>query len=232
MANFTAWPTQVDVQLMLRSLGVTPQLTGDDLACRIGQISGQVTAEVGRITSRQFIADAADSIRSYDGTGTAEIEIDEFVSFTSAVAAGLQADPGYRLDNVVAVFEQNKPLTRLVRGVGSLPAFPVASVYQPVPTIFPAGRQNILVTATFGYGNAIPRDLWQAVCAEIGRRLVSETVFSSSLGRTELKEGDIATSWSPSATIAVEIAAEYKAVVKLYSRPSGRRLRNLVPRMI
>jgi hypothetical protein len=232
MSNYSVWPEQSDVQVLLDSLGVSPTLTGSELTERVQQISDQVTGEVGRFTSRQFVADSEDSVRIYDGTGTAELEIDEFISFTGAVAAGLQADPGYGLDNVVAVMEQNKPMTRLVRGVGSLPAFSVASVYQPVPTIFPAGRQNILVTATFGYGTSVPKDLWQAVCGEIARRLVAETVFGTSLGRVELKEGDIATEWAPSSTPGIDLAAQYKAMVKLYTRPTGRRLRNLRSRMI
>jgi hypothetical protein len=144
----------------------------------------------------------------------------------------LQADPGYPLDNIVPVIEQNKPMTRLMRGVGSLPAFPVAAVYQPVPTIFPSGRRNIQVTAVYGFAETIPADLWQAVCGEIGRRLVSEAVYGSSLGRIELKEGDIATTWGPSSTGSLDLAAQYKATVKIYTRPSGRRLRNLRARMI
>ncbi len=232
MTNYSQWPAQSDVSVILDSLGVAPQITGSELTERIRQITDQVTSEVARTTQRQFIADSSDSVRSYDGAGFAELEIDEFISFTSAVAVGLQADPGYPLDNISVVVEQNKPTTRLVRGVGSLPAFPVAAVYQPVPAIFPAGRQNIQVTATFGFAATIPEDLWQAVNCEIARRLAAETVFSLSGGRTELKEGDIATAWAPSGTSSIDFAVQYKATVKLYRRPSGRRLRNMRPRMI
>jgi len=231
MSNYANWPILSDILVVLDSLGATLQVSGPEFVERVQQVTDQVVAEVARTTQRQFIADSADSVRTYDGNGTAEIEIDEFVSFTSAVAVGLQADPGYPLDNISPVYEMNKPMTRLVRGVGSLPAFPVAAVYQPVPAIFPAGRQNILVTATFGFGTAIPADLWSAVNGEIARRLVSESLFAASLGRTELKEGDIATTWSPSSTQSVDLATNYKATVKLYTRPSGRRLRNLMPRM-
>jgi hypothetical protein len=232
MSNYQRWPILSDVQAVLDSLGATLLVSGPELPERVQQITDQVTGQVARVTQRQFIPDTSATVRSYDGTGTAELEIDEFVSFTGAVAVGLQADPGFPLDNVLPVVEQNKPLTRLLRGVGSLPAFPVAAVYQPVPTIFPAGRQNIQVTATFGFGVSIPIDLWQAVCGEIARRLVAESLFGSSLGRVELKEGDISTTWATSSTSALDLAVQYKASVKLYTRPSGRRLRNLRPRMI
>ncbi len=232
VSAYQNWPILRDVMAVLDSLGVTLTANGPELFLRVSQVTDQVTSEVARTTSRQFVADSADTVRSYDGTGTAELEIDEFISFTAAFAAGLQADPGYPLANIQPVIEQNKPMTRLVRGIGSLPAFPVAAVYQPVPTIFPAGRRNILVTATYGFAPSIPSDLWQAVCGEIARRLVSETIFGSSLGRVELKEGDIATTWAASGTASLELASLYKATVKLYTRPSGRHLRNLRPRMI
>jgi hypothetical protein len=232
MSNYTNWPATDDIQIVLDSLGASLALSAPELDLRIQQVTDQVAGEVARCTLRQFVADIADTTRTYDGNGTAEIEIDEFVSFTSATAIGLQADPGFALDNVLPVVEQNKPMTRLQRGVGSLPAFPVAAVYQPVPTIFPAGRSNIQVVATFGFATTIPKDLWQAVCGEIARRLVSESVFAMSQGRTELKEGDIGTSWGQSSALSIEFAASYKATVKLYSRPSGRRLRNVRSRMI
>jgi hypothetical protein len=232
MSHYAAWPILSDIMVVLDSLGVALLVSGPELPERVCQVTDQVVAEVARCTQRQFVADTADTIRTYDGTGTAELEIDEFVSFTGAVAIGLQADPGYPLDNILPVVEQNKPMTRLLRGVGSLPAFPVAAVYQPVPTIFPAGRSNIQVTATFGFAPTIPQDLWQAVNGEIARRLVSESVYGASLGRIELKEGDIATTWSTSSTSSIDLSATYKATVTLYKRPAGRRLRNLLPRMI
>ena len=47
-----------------------------------------VEAEIGRRTGRQFLADAADATRYFDGSGVQEQEVDEIVSLTSVTVIG------------------------------------------------------------------------------------------------------------------------------------------------
>ncbi|MDR3708744.1 MAG: hypothetical protein P4L33_10610 [Capsulimonadaceae bacterium] len=233
-ADYTNWPVVGDITAQLASVGVSLRLTNDAASARLQQISGDVTADVARRTCRQFVADPADTVRLFDGTGTAEIEIDEYVSFTSAQALGYQSYPGYPLANIVAVQEYGKPNTRLVRGQGSVPAYPTEAVLVPIPAIFPAGRQNIQVTATFGFAAAIPVDLWNAVCGEIARRAGNEALFNPDGGMViEWQRGDGRERYAAGGLDALGWGAVYERKVKVdYKRPAGRRLRNLKPKMI
>ncbi|BDI27992.1 hypothetical protein CCAX7_000430 [Capsulimonas corticalis] len=228
--DYTIWPTSEDVQLRLSHAGVT--LRNVNLARRFQQAMDGVTAEVARKTKRQFLPGAAGEVRIYDGTGTAEMEIDEIVSLTSVAVVGIQSAPGYTLTDVQLIQEQNKPLTRLVVARGSVPAFISEGVIVPYPSLFPAGRQNILVTGQFGYGAEIPHDLWDAVCGEVARRLTAEAIFSPGGQVSVRKAGDEEERYKlPTATDAAW-GLDYAAKLADYTRPAGKRLRNMRPRMI
>src|SRR5579862_81866 len=95
---YTAWPTSDDVLARLQASGVTLRAT--DPAGRINQILAAVTQEVAHETRRQFIADEDQSTRTFDGNGTAEMEIDEFVALGAVTVIGYQANPGYEIDDV------------------------------------------------------------------------------------------------------------------------------------
>ena len=227
---YTAWPTADDVQASLLAAGATLRGGDEQKAQRIASITDAVTAEVTRRTLRQFQVDAEPVLRYYDGTGTPELEVDEFVTFVGAAAIGLNADPGYTLSNVIVYYEQGKPQRRLMRGQGGLPAFQPAAVYSPIPTIFPAGRQNIAVTCNWGYAAEIPRDLWHAVCNEIARKLLSEAIFTQDPltgGAGAVKQiggGDEKILYTGSADVT-DWGKQFSRLVKEYKRPTGRGVR-------
>lgn len=226
--DYTTWCGAADVQARLSAAGVTLR---DTTGSRISAAIDEVTAEVARRTLRQFVADTVDQTRTYDGTGTAEIEVDEIVSLTGVQVSGLQMMPTYTLDGVTIVQEQNRPQTRLVVAQGSVPAFTTEGVFAPYPLIFPAGRQNIGVTGRFGFTAQIPPDLWHAACGEMAYRLCSEAVFDPA-GRTVLwREGDEETRLQLAESDATKWHDIYLKAVAKYKRPSGRRLRNMRPRM-
>jgi hypothetical protein len=228
MIDYTTWCGTADVQARLSAAGVTLR---DTTGSRIAAVVDEVTAEVARRTLRQFVADAVDQTRTYDGAGTAEIEIDEIVSLTGVQVTGLQMMPTYTLAGVTIVQEQNRPQTRLVVAQGSVPAFTTEGVFAPYPLIFPAGRQNISVTGRFGFAAQIPPDLWHAVCGEMAYRLCSEAIFDPA-GRTVLwREGDEETRLQLAESDATKWHDIYLKAVAKYKRPSGRRLRNMRPRM-
>ena len=230
--NYAAWPTQADIQRRLSSAGLTLRLTGSDLTTRFAEVVDEVTTEITRVTLRQFIADTVDTQRTYDGTGTAELEVDDMVSLTSVTIVGIQTAPGYTMSGVMLVGEYNKPQTRIVAARGSQPAFITEGIIVPVPTLFPAGRQNITVTDKFGYGAEIPRDLWQAVCGEMAHRLATEAVFDPAGRVNEWQEGDERERRSLAGASDTEWHGVYEAAIHNYRRRAGRRLRNFKPRLI
>jgi hypothetical protein len=232
-ADYTGWPTAEDVQERLASVGIVLRGASDVQTSRINAVSAAVTAYVAKRTLRQFVADDAASVRYFDGTGTASLEVDEFVEFLGATAIGLNADPGYPLANVITHYEQGKPRTWLLRGQGGLPAFQVAAVYQPVPTIFPLGRQNIAVTARWGYGETIPVDIWEAVACETARRVGNEAINRPGGGITiSYQDGDEKRTYAKGGLDAVFSIQSFNRAIGDYRARPGRMLRNARPPMI
>jgi len=227
--DYTAWPTAGDVFARLAEAGAALRIRQND--SRIASLLASVPAEITQKTRRQFIADASDTSRVYDGSGTSEQEVDEMVSFTQADVFGLQPAPGYTLSNVILSWEQGLPQTRLIVGQGSLPAWATSGVLAPIAYIFPSGRQNIRVTGRFGYAESIPPDLWEAACCEIARRLIATSLFQPA-GRVSLrKAGDEEERCQLDGVEALGWP-DYAQTVKFYARPNGRRMRNMRNRMI
>ena len=227
---YTDWPTPSDVQARLASAGIT--LRGTAFADRIPNIILGVADEISRRTLRQFIADTMNTTRTYNGNDTAELEVDEMVTLTSVAVVGMQSNPGYPLSNPALVFEQNKPLTRIMLGIGSVPAWTTEGVWMPFRSIFPAGRQNVTVTGRFGFGASIPADLWNAACGEMGHRITREAIFSADGRVSSWKGGDESVSLSLDKVDGLGWHDSFEAKMSLYKRPGGRRLRSLVNRMI
>lgn len=233
MPDYTQWPTSVDVQQMLDSAGVTLRITASEADARTGRLMAAVEQDIARRTMRQFVADApAGTSRYFDGTGTAELEIDEFVAFTSATVIGIATAPGYGLVNVIPITEAGRPQTRLIMGQGSVPAWTTEGVVVPYAAVFPLGRSNIEIVAQFGYGATIPANLWEACAAEVAHRLTQEVLFRP-VGRIqEQQRADIRIQYKLSEAAATGWHQQFETACRQYRRATGRRLRNLTPRMI
>lgn len=228
MADYAAWPIENDVLGRLASAGIVVRTTA-----AAQEILDAVAAEVSRRTLRQFLPDGSDTSRVYDGTGTAEIEVDEMVSLTQVAVIGYEAAPGYILANTFLVGEQNKPQTRIVCARGSLPALVAEGFIAPFPYIFPLGRQNVEVTGKFGYADLIPADLWECVCGEMAYRMALEAIFKPG-GRVTLDQrGDVKKQYALAepAFMGWHDRFEWAMSWRGYKRPAGRRLRNLRSRM-
>jgi len=232
MPDYTDWPIEEDGQLLLDSCAVTTRLDSVQFSTRFERLRSQVIGRILRRTHRQFVADAEDTSRYYDGSGAAEIEVDEMVELTSVTVIGLQSDPGYTLDNIVLDEEQAIAKTRLVAAQGSLPAYAESAAFLPYRTIFPVGRLNIVVTGKFGFAATIPEDLWEAACEEM-MFLMSQEVLFRPIGRVaELKTGDNTTKYKLEGAAVTRWHDNFVQALKDYRRPPGRRLRMLTPRMI
>lgn len=239
-AGYTAWPSLADVEERLESAGVVLRDAASDR--RIQQEIDAVTDEVAKRTRRQFVADTVDTTRTYDGSGTSELEVDEMVSLTSATVIGLPGDPGYDLSNVVLVQEQTRPHTRITASQGSLPAMTSSVLMFPYLRIFPTGRQNIQIVGKFGYGATVPVDLWSAVLGEITARLAREAIFDPNYDADQgFHRGRLSSYEDASVSEKYEAAdyegatqahARYEAAIKRYTRSPGRKLRRMSPAMI
>ena len=233
MPSYADWPLEADVQLLLDSCGVTTRLSAGNFTTRVTRIRGQVSGQVARRTHRQFVADSSDTQRYYDGSGGAELEVDEMVSLTSVQVIGLQSDPGYTIDNALLCTAQAIPNTRIIVAQGSLPAYATNAAFLPYRTIFPVGRQNILVTGKFGFASTIPVDLWEAACGEMAYLLSQEVVFTPS-GRVseERIEGAVTNKYQLDGADLTQWHRNFTQALQDYRRPAGRKLRSLTNRMI
>ena len=199
---------------------------------RLTPMIAAVIAEVAQRTQRQFVPGDSAEIRYYNGTGSAEQEVDEMVSLTSVGVIGLSLLPVYTLNDASLVFEQGRPRTRIVVAHGSVPAMTSEGVFLPYPWYFPAGRQNIAVTGTFGYGPTIPADLWEAACGEMASRLAGEIIFTPAGRLAEWAQAGVSEKYSLLPHTAIGWHEVFEAKMTLYKRPSGRRLRNLRSKMM
>lgn len=228
-----AWPTAADVEAVLADAGVTLRSSE-----RVQSVLDAVIAEVAQRTQRQFAPDTEDTTRYYNGSGTAQLEVDEILELTSVTVIGVQSDPGYTLADVQIVSQQERPQTLLVVGRGNLPAIgPTA-----YPRFFPAGRLNIAVTGRYGYAETIPADLWEAVCGEAAARVANEAIFRPGGRLQSYKDGEVDETYHLGVTATSEAGLEptvglgwhrrFEAAIRRYKRPVGRKLRRLVAPMV
>jgi hypothetical protein len=106
-----------------------------------------VEAYIDKMTGRNFVADSVASIRKFDGDGTNELLIDDCVAITK-----VEADD-----------EEIVPETSTEEGYFAYPANDLPKTkLEADDNLFIKGRQNIEVTAKWGYSVAVPTDIKQA----------------------------------------------------------------------
>jgi Phage gp6-like head-tail connector protein len=136
-----------------------------------------VTAYIERYTGRTFTADTMATERSYDGTDSGELFIDDAIEVTQVKINGVILD-----SSDFKLYPPNRlPKTRII--------LPYKMFYE--------GAQNITVTAKWGYGEEIPADLSFAATVMVAgivnaqnARLDTETVRSETIGRYSVTYAD------------------------------------------
>ncbi|HAM58331.1 MAG TPA: hypothetical protein DCQ64_24115 [Candidatus Rokubacteria bacterium] len=225
MATYTAWPTSDDVDASLADIGVTLRATGAQATALKARVKAAVEAEVGTRTGRQWLADSVDAVRYFDGSGTQEQEVDEMISLTSVTVLGPPTETLETLSNVVLRTDQGLPYTRIIRLRGSIPGL-------QTDYVFPVGRQNVGVTGKWGYAASIPADLWEAAAGEQAFRAAKRVGWRPT-GRIKGRTiGDTRVDYANVEAEVTGLHDQFEAAVARYTRPAGRRLRNLRPRMI
>lgn len=175
--NYTDWPTSADVITRLTNAGITPRSTID--ATYYERATAAVVKHLEHKTHRQFKAGSAGEIRYFDGNGSGELDIDEFVAFTSVDVLGyISSSTSISLTQVVSANTETFPKNRLIIFQSSMP-----TVYNSFINRFPRGRRNIKVTGTWGYSQYINDEVWWAVSGMIAAQIAAETVQGGSGGR-------------------------------------------------
>lgn len=225
--TYTAWPHGGDVIRAIQAAGITLRpgvVRVEDVTSALGAVIDRV----GRETMRQWIP--ASGTRYFDGSGSPELEIDEFTSLTSVKYLGWIGQlPVVQLSDVITVDEQSKPRSRILLHRG-------AAGHRCWGGVFPAGARNIEVTATWGYGATIPRDLWEAVRDGAAAQLAADALFAPGYnadagihtGRLiRWREGVLAEDYDQGTlTEYVQHSHRRLAVaIHRYRRPVGRQLR-------
>lgn len=229
MANdLTAWPIWDDVEPRLLALGVdvSERKIGSP-GTFYGQIINAVVQEVTQKTKRQFVAGSPGEVRYYDGSGTGIQEVDEYITITSVQAATLNGIATISFSQVVNDTQNLYPKTRIAVFRGSAPS--IGHIYLDH---FPAGRQNMVITGTFGYGATIPADLWAAVADEAAARVARMALFQGTGRMKSFTDGDMGETYELSLPgDSLGWHQQFKEAITRYKKPATKHL-NTAKRMI
>ncbi len=135
---------------------------------QVEEFIAAVTAYIERYTGRTFTADTVATTRTYDGTNSGELFIDDAVEVTEVKVKDTVLDE----DDYLLYPSNRFPKTRII-----LP-------YK----LFYTGNQNITVTAKWGYGASVPADLSFAATVMVAGIINSSNshegeVLSETVGR-------------------------------------------------
>lgn len=220
MGTRTAWPGYSDVVTYLNVLGVTiPTAVSTAFVSRMVDA---VVADLQQRTRRQFLPDQTDVTRTYDGNGTGEMEIDDYISISSINILGWYGQgSGLTLTNFRTLDRYNYPKSRVAIRQGSLPVF--GNVYLDH---FPVGRDNIQIVGKFGYSEYIPDNVWEAVAGEVAVILATHIQYDPVGFQTQWREADVGemlVQQKPKEFLMEH--AKYKAVIAMYKPSVAKRIR-------
>jgi hypothetical protein len=184
LPTYTAWPVASDVIKATGVMGFTLPVAAD--TDYVTEIVTGVASEVTRDCKRTFIKETA--TRYFDGSGTGEIEVDEYIDITSIDIKGYFGSiAGLGLTEWWEVQRNVSPKNRIQIYQGSTPSLTRIWI-----SSFPPGRSNIAVTGDWGYGTTIPIDLWQAVKKYAAVLLGAEIMINGGKGfQLSWKEADV-----------------------------------------
>lgn len=217
--NYTAWPVKADIDTQLASAGITVR-TGTPNSYYTRKIDA-VVAYLTKKTHRQFLKGSSGEVRYFDGSGTGEQVVNEFVTLEQVDIIGFSLTSTIELVNAVAALSESWPNNRIIIYQASIPPVSGALIHN-----FPPGRRNIKVTAQWGYGPYIPDDVWEAVAGKVAALLAAEASVDGDIGRIKKwVEGDALEEYDTD--LPGKIAgweAYFDSIIKTYRLPTNNRL--------
>ena len=234
MANdYSTWPALSEITEHLAAAGITLR-AGSTTDHQQGTLDA-VIRQVREQTRREFVAAAG--TRTFDGSGTPTLEVEEYVTLTSVALLGESGSVALTFNNPISMADNlfPKSLIHLFRGG-------VPWGQQPLLHHFPEGRENIQVVASWGYSATVPEDLWDAVVGETSARLAAEALFApgynsaAGIHMGRLKSVTAATVMQSWELVKMEDGMwwtqQYRLALRQYRRPAVRRLRRLYAPMV
>jgi len=180
MSDYTAYPTTADVNIAIAAAGSSydnDPFTADKLASVISMVEKE--------TGRAFPTSAS-AARYFHGNGYGEMVIDEFIAISEITLIGYYGNAsGIALANAQGIERQGGPNNRIIVRKGSYPSFGLGFV-----NTFPKGRDNIKVTATWGY-SLDWTDLWDAIRDEAAAQCLRFSEYNPGGKMTGWKEADV-----------------------------------------
>lgn len=215
----TAWPTTTDLATIASAMGVT-------FGASIGsafqtQVLGAVTDSIKSRTRRLFEVESGGT-RYYDGTGTGQMEIDEFTTISTLEIVGWYGlTSGLILQEIHEVQRYGFPKTMIQIFKGSLPALGRNWVDR-----FPVGRSNIKIIANWGYDTTIPQDLWYAAAYQATALLLNMKQYDEDGYLIKMAEADVTEVRNRMDPFKFFNSSDtFSKIVRRYAKPSGYYLR-------
>lgn len=183
MGSKTAWPTFSDVTATISAAGGT--VSTAFTTAYVQEVLDAVVQTVNMETKREFIP--VTETRKFNGSDTGELVIDDFIAVTSVQ---ILTNPGMifgiTVNNWGVMDKALYPNNRLYIVTGTMPA--ITPLYLER---WPKGRNNIVVSATWGYGPYIPDDIWAAVKFQVAATLLSHSLYDPSGYLIKVAEADV-----------------------------------------
>jgi len=211
----TVWPVAQDIKDIATAMGsALPSRITDTV---INQCIDGAVRNIIQHTKRTWIP--VNEKRYFDGSGTGEMEVDDFISLTTVNIIGIQSTVTAPLDNVSPVVRANFPNTRIQIYKGSIPFYNNQWI-----TIFPIGRSNIEIDARWGYAESIPDDLWLCAAYQAVAMGLNFSTYNADgflIKWTEADVAEVRNRYDPFKHLGGMPGMSYRDIIKLYKRPSS-----------
>ena len=221
--SHSTYPITSDVSSYLTSIGSSTIINSSILTAWLSA----AVASLERQTRRQFVATT--ETRYFDGSGTGELAIDDYVSISSVKLYGvIGSSSPLTFSSWCEEAVYGSPKSKILIARGSVPAFSPLFVER-----WPEGRRNIEVTGTWGYSSSVPDDVWQGL-VEVAAGCTLDAVAAATSGNTtgggpltSWQEGDIRETFDASVQLSTKLGASsrFAELVRIYSKNGGRRLK-------
>lgn len=221
--SHSTYPIASDVVAYLAAIGsgnsISSTMLGNWLAAAIASLERQ--------TRRQFVTTT--ETRYFDGSGTGELALDDYVSISSVKLYGvIGASSPLNFAGWCEEAVYGSPKSKILIARGSIPAFSPIFVER-----WPEGRRNVEVTGTWGYGSAVPDDVWQGLIEVVGGLALDATAVSLSANSGSVgpvmswQEGDIRETFDASTSFSEKLGscARFARLVKIYAKSGSQRLK-------
>lgn len=138
-----------------------------------------------REASRQFVPGSAGVTRYFDGSGTGELVVDDYIDVASVKIVGYPSVPYLDVTGFVEVTRNGyaNDTLHIVRGAPNLGLGYIDAFFR--------GRSNIEVVAQWGYGANVPAPVWKAMRDLAAAEVAAMARYGTAGLLKSWREGDV-----------------------------------------